>query len=84
MRKHRLKQHSAESYLSFGRWFSESGVQRMKRVVEDMTHGQRRHAFTVQLVNISTHVQQQLYHVIMAVYLSGTRKKAQHKTKTKE
>lgn len=41
----------------------------MKRIVEHMTDSQGRHAFTVQLVNISTHVQQQLDDIIMTVYL---------------
>lgn len=66
--------------MSFGSWFSQSGVQRLKRVVKDMAHSQGRHAFTIQLVNISTHVQQQLDHIIMAVYLTGTK----NKTKVRE
>lgn len=47
-------------------------MQRLKRIVEDVTHGQRRHAFTVQLVNISTHIQQQVDHIIVAVHLAAT------------
>lgn len=63
-----------QSHLRFGRWFGEGGVQRLKRIVEDMAHGQGTHAFTVHLINVCTHIQQQLDHTIMAVYLTGTRK----------
>lgn len=37
-----------------------------------MTHSEGRHAFTVHLVNINTHVQQQVDHIIVAVYLTET------------
>lgn len=46
-------------------------MQTVKRVVEDVTHGQRRHALAVQLVNVGAHVQQEVDHVIMAVHLPG-------------
>lgn len=65
-------------------WFSQSVLQRLKRVVEDMTHCQCRHAFTIQLVNISTHIQQQLDHIVMAVYLTGTRDKTNTKQLQKQ
>lgn len=62
----------AGSYLVSSRWFSSSDVQRLKRIEEDMTHSEGRHAFTVHLVNINTHVQQQVDHIIVAVYLTET------------
>lgn len=77
------KKEEVKSYLSFGRWFGQSGVQRLKRVVEDMTHSQRRHALTIQLVDIGTHIQQQLDHIILAVHLTVRRNKTRRSEKQK-
>lgn len=52
-------------------------MQRLKRVVEDVTHSQRRHAFTIQLVNVGTRIQQELDHIVVAVHLTGTRNETQ-------
>lgn len=59
------------SCLIYCGWFSKGGIERLKRVVEDMTHSQCRHAFIVQLVNVNAHVQQEMDHIIVALNLSG-------------
>lgn len=41
----------------------------LKTIVEDVTHSKCRHAFTVQLVNVDAHVQQEMDDMNVAVYL---------------
>ena len=64
------------SYLGLRR-LQHRGVQRVKSVEEDITHGQGRHPFTVQLVHINTSLQQQAYHIMVVVYLAETKKSSQ-------
>lgn len=48
----------------------------MKGVIEHVADSQCRHALTVQLVNVGPHVQQQVEHIMMAVYLTGAQNDA--------
>lgn len=48
---------------------SYGGVKRLKWVIEDMTHCQCIHALAIQLIDVSTHIQQQMDYSVVAVDL---------------